>query len=707
MTRPRPAHAPQFFWVEVALSPVIDPDQSDVAHEVVALLRDVTDRKDQENRMRDARQLAEDASNAKSRFLATIGHELRTPLNAIVGFSEMMTSGVVGELIPVHKEYASLIHQSGHHLLDVVKMLLDMSRIEAGKFELQTESFSPDSLGRAQSLRMVDKMARDKQVRLVTELPRVVPMLTADERACLQILINLLSNAIKFSREHGVVTLSMKRQGRYLNISVSDHGIGMDPKTVDRIGEPFFQAQDGLSRGYDGTGLGLSIVKGLIDLHEGSLHAVSEPGIGTTMTVLLPLNGPAIKLEESASVTPLHRDTCPAANAPMARRKKKSSMTAALFTTLPLQAGIALAVAAGRALSWAFGLFMLAPLRNTGMAALVGFAAIAGSNALYFQKHHHPSPLFGEPVAETASVADPVPVAPAIRHKYEAVEFPLDDAATGSVARPDESPKTVGNADVFEVQRKLQAFKLFSDTVDGYFGPHTARAIKAFEQRLGRRQTGQLTPEIIELIKSTPIIEPPPVVEPITAPEPLPKQAATREATALPAPEPLPMTVESKKMEPVGEPKVAEAESTVLTRDLPTTPQDAVNIAVDVAGDAINSIIAGVQTMAMTKPNIANTGPAEQATAQAASAQPAPEVLTSDTSASATALRSTSTDTDTVSKVQRGLASLGFLHGTIDGVAGEATAKAIRNFEVYYNYNVTGRISPELVNLLVQNGAVI
>ena len=99
--------------------------------------------------MREARRLAEDASNAKSRFLATIGHELRTPLNAIVGFSEMMTSGVVGELSPAHREYAELIHQSGHHLLDVVKMLLDMSRIEAGKFELQTEPFEPDGPDRA------------------------------------------------------------------------------------------------------------------------------------------------------------------------------------------------------------------------------------------------------------------------------------------------------------------------------------------------------------------------------------------------------------------------------------------------------------------------------------------------------------------------------------------------------------------------------
>jgi cell cycle sensor histidine kinase DivJ len=219
----------------------------------------------------------------------------------------MMTSGVVGDLSPAHKEYATLIHQSGTHLIDVVKMLLDMSRIEAGKFELQAEAFEPSALVEP-CLQIVDPMAREKSIRLMTELPKSLPMLVADERACRQILINLLSNAIKFSHERSVVTLSMKRQGRHLAISVADQGIGMGEDSVSRIGEPFFQAQDGLSRRYEGTGLGLSIVKGLVELHDGSLHAMSAPGEGTTMTVLLPINGPAIKLEENSSVTTLHRE---------------------------------------------------------------------------------------------------------------------------------------------------------------------------------------------------------------------------------------------------------------------------------------------------------------------------------------------------------------------------------------------------------------
>lgn len=309
MRRDDPASpAPRFVWMEVGLSPVIDPDTAEERHEVVALLRDITERKDHEDEMRRARKLAEEASTAKSRFLATIGHELRTPLNAIVGFSEMMTSGVVGELQPQHQEYATLIQQSGHHLIEVVKMLLDMSRLEAGKFDLQTDGFHPSALVEP-CLQIVDSMARAKRVKLIVDVPGNLPSLVADERACRQILINLLSNAIKFSNENSVVRLSMKRQGRQLNISVSDRGIGMDTDTVERIGEPFFQAQDGFDRRYEGTGLGLSIVKGLVELHEGTLHAVSTPGEGSTMTVLLPINGPAIKVEETASVTPLHRDS--------------------------------------------------------------------------------------------------------------------------------------------------------------------------------------------------------------------------------------------------------------------------------------------------------------------------------------------------------------------------------------------------------------
>lgn len=314
---------PQFIWVEISMSAVVESDDRDARHEVIALFRNVTDRKDNEAQMAEARRAAEAASDAKSRFLATIGHELRTPLNAVVGFSEMMTSDIGGQLSPTHREYAGLIHQSGKHLLEVVRMLLDMSRIEAGKFELQAEPFLVDALVEP-CFSMVEAMARERSVQLHVEIAKGLPMLVADERACRQILLNLMSNAIKFSHPDGSVLVSVKRQGQNLNISVSDRGIGMAPESLERIGEPFFQAQDGLTRGYEGTGLGLSIVKGLVDLHNGTLRAMSEIGAGTTVTVLLPINGPAINNEETATVTHLVREPARAPKISWQDEKRKA-----------------------------------------------------------------------------------------------------------------------------------------------------------------------------------------------------------------------------------------------------------------------------------------------------------------------------------------------------------------------------------------------
>ncbi|WP_170848364.1 PAS domain-containing sensor histidine kinase [Devosia sp. YR412] len=316
-------NVPRFIWVEISLSPVLDPELGGERHEVVALFHDVTSRKDNELAMAEARRIAEEASAAKSRFLATIGHELRTPLNAVVGFSEMMTSGIGGELSDTHREYAGLIHQSGKHLIEVVRMLLDMSKIEAGKFELQAEAFLvEDMVGPCFS--MVEALATTHQVTLTADIASQLPMLVADERACRQILINLLSNAIKFSHPGGKVTVSLKRQGQSINLSVSDNGVGMAPESLERIGEPFFQAHDGLDRRYEGTGLGLSIVKGLVDLHKGTLRALSEIGAGTTVTVLLPINGPAIKSDDTGSVTPFRKEPPAAQIHPWQDEKRKA-----------------------------------------------------------------------------------------------------------------------------------------------------------------------------------------------------------------------------------------------------------------------------------------------------------------------------------------------------------------------------------------------
>lgn len=454
-------------------------------------------------------------------------------------------------------------------------------------------------------------------------------------------------------------------------------------------------------------------------------------------------------------------------------------MTAATLTHLPLAAGGAVLASAGRAALWTFSHYMRAPLTNTAILAMVALTAMAGSNALYMQAHKHPSPLFA-PVAERAATAREVePVIPAARpdrtglKALPAVESPRTETTTGSIAAADEP---IGNTEVFEMQRKLQMLSLFDGTIDGYYGPQTARAIKKFEQLNGLKPTGMLTAEILELIRKAPVGQAPaaaplPVPEPVPATDALPRvttqplAAAPAEPETLPAvmpqttttvrplPAPAPLaTAVAAKPQPVA--AIAPAPiKTPMGRELPETPQAAFNLAVDTAGDAIDTIISGVQSVAMTtrpepqvvaepetrRPVLAQpvtvgtATPAEtlpqasgpEATAVALArpvavpgqplvvAEPetgaVPEVPVLDTEAKPEDLMPPFSVTDPVivAKVQRGLASLGFLHGPADGVAGEATAKAIRNFEVYYNYKVTGRISPELLDLLVQNGASI
>jgi len=307
MRRDRPGQdggIPQFVWVEISLTPVVHEGRRGGRHETMLLLRDISSRKAQEEAMCDAREAAQQASDAKSRFLATVGHELRTPLNAIVGFSDMLINDIAGELEDGQREYVRLINKSGLHLLDIVNMLLDVSKIEAGRFELHLEEFTPDDLVEP-SINMVAPMAVERNVVITTEIEPGLPRILGDERACRQILINLLSNAIKFSHEGGAVTFGMRRQGGHLLLSVTDKGIGMSREVMRRIGEPFFQAQQTHARQYEGTGLGMSIAKGLLELHEGRLEVASVPGEGTSVVVFLPLLGPKTAGDEDDKVAAL------------------------------------------------------------------------------------------------------------------------------------------------------------------------------------------------------------------------------------------------------------------------------------------------------------------------------------------------------------------------------------------------------------------
>jgi cell cycle sensor histidine kinase DivJ len=280
-----------FIWVEMRCRPLEQASAPPAGSEseVVAVMRDVTDRKTQEQALDLARTAAEQADASKSRFLATMSHELRTPLNAIIGFSEMIVQEDVLMVDAARrKEYAQLINDSGQHLLSVVNGILDMSKMESGNFEITPEPFAP----RAALLNCCNLLAlkaRENGIDLVTRAPEDLPSMTGDPRAFKQIVLNLVSNAIKFTERGGKVTVSASVEGSRLVLRVADTGVGIATEDLKRIGDPFFQAGKTYQRRHEGTGLGLSIVKSLVGLHAGEMTVQSRIDEGTSVTVALPL----------------------------------------------------------------------------------------------------------------------------------------------------------------------------------------------------------------------------------------------------------------------------------------------------------------------------------------------------------------------------------------------------------------------------------
>ena len=275
-----------FIWVEMRCRPL---EQASSEAEVVAVMRDVTDRKIQEQALELARTAAEQADASKSRFLATMSHELRTPLNAIIGFSEMIVQEDVLMIDAARrKEYAQLINDSGQHLLSVVNGILDMSKMESGNFDISPEPFAP----RASLLNCCNLLAlkaRENGVDLITRAPEDLPDLTGDPRAFRQITLNLVANAITFTERGGSVTVSAAVEGSRLILRVTDTGVGIAADDLKRIGDPFFQAGKTYQRKHEGTGLGLSIVKSLVGMHAGEMTVQSKIDEGTTVAVALPL----------------------------------------------------------------------------------------------------------------------------------------------------------------------------------------------------------------------------------------------------------------------------------------------------------------------------------------------------------------------------------------------------------------------------------
>lgn len=280
---------PHYVWLEMRCRPLPDGDPNEQDARVVCLLRDVTERKQQEAQLLRAREAAELASHAKMRFLANVSHELRTPLNAIIGFSDLLNGEIFGKLPEERqREYVSLIHESGSHLLQVVNDILDISKIESGNFDIIPEAFDVAQL--LNGLRqLMSHQAAAAGLKIITSVAPRMPELVADRRACKQIFINLLSNSIKFSEFGGTITIGAQREGSLIALYVRDSGIGIAEKDIGRLGTPFVQADSGYDRRHEGTGLGLSVVKGLALLHGGSMLIESRLGSGTCVTVRLPI----------------------------------------------------------------------------------------------------------------------------------------------------------------------------------------------------------------------------------------------------------------------------------------------------------------------------------------------------------------------------------------------------------------------------------
>ena len=241
-----------------------------------------------------AKEAAERASRTKSMFLANMSHELRTPLNAVIGFSDVMRGEMFGPLGDArYSDYAQMIREAGGHLLDLINDILDMSKIEAGKFEIQRERFDAREIV-GDCVAMMQDRAATASVALDIEAPSVPLWLTADRRALKQILLNLLSNAVKFTPAGGAVTacLSTASGGRAAAacvLAVRDTGVGIPAEALKRLGNPFVQLRNGADLTHQGTGLGLALVRALTEMHQGAMRIESEQGAGTTVTIEIPL----------------------------------------------------------------------------------------------------------------------------------------------------------------------------------------------------------------------------------------------------------------------------------------------------------------------------------------------------------------------------------------------------------------------------------
>ncbi|GFZ65706.1 PAS domain-containing sensor histidine kinase [Pseudomonas amygdali pv. eriobotryae] len=282
---------------------------------VFAAARDVTERKRFERTLEEKNVELEHASHMKSEFLATMSHELRTPLNAVIGFSEALKDGMVGNMTDAQRRYIGDIFNSGQHLLSLINDILDLSKVEAGMMTLELEPVDLDEL-LSNSLLIVREQAALQRIQLKLETEADFGLLELDRRKTKQIVYNLLANAVKFSEPGGWVTLAVRqvsfaRAGviegdwpahtfplpsgdyeQFLELSVSDTGIGIAQSDMNKLFKAFSQIDSGLARKFEGTGLGLAMVKQLTELHGGCVAVASVKDLGARFVVWLPTRPP-------------------------------------------------------------------------------------------------------------------------------------------------------------------------------------------------------------------------------------------------------------------------------------------------------------------------------------------------------------------------------------------------------------------------------
>jgi PAS domain S-box-containing protein len=272
-------------YAETSGQPVFDATGAFKGYRGVA--RNVTSSVDADHALREARDQAEQASRAKSLFLANMSHELRTPLNAIIGLSEMIDRQVLGAESPKYREYAGDICTSGKHLLRIINEVLDIAKIEAGKYVIEESEVDLAALA-GEAVRILAIETEKAGLTLTTKLPPDLPQARVDAGAIRRIFFNLLSNALKFTPPEGAVVLSIARLDQGIEIAVTDTGIGIAKDDLPKLMQPFTQVEGAYQRRYRGTGLGLAIVRALVELHGGSMEIDSTPGRGTRVRLLLP-----------------------------------------------------------------------------------------------------------------------------------------------------------------------------------------------------------------------------------------------------------------------------------------------------------------------------------------------------------------------------------------------------------------------------------